>query len=1084
MFYNSLSDSNSVHFFRGPCATDCLGLIIVAGISLFVQATMPLAGTNGAGDGKKTAQNAPRRSGVDSTNASPLRNSKPNRSHILPSQAIANPQQGRGRSNPDQGPAELSSSVMQNGVGIDKKTNTHSIGLINGREAVPAPTPSHVDMSLLGKSISHGRVGVLPFTDDALQVGDDGRAIVWFDIDNTLYRKSTRIAELMTHRIRKYMSGLGLSDEEVERLHSRYYKEYGLAIRGLVMHHKIDALDYDAKCDAALPLEDILQPDPGVKSVLRDLDRSKCRVWALTNAYKTHAMRVLKLLELDTFMEGVVFCDYTMENFACKPEEDYYNSAMEAIGMRDVSRCYFVDDSPLNIHAARKLGWGQCVLFQEQEEVRPENESINVHQNDSHFDTVLARIKASGSSGLDEEAIIAAVQSLSGPLRTRLLHIVLEACTSGNITAMKQILDRQISRSHDHFSNQGQEIQLKILQRLPIRDLLAIRGVSQKWQRLSQHPSLWRSHALALTEGDSAALVPPSSTEKWESVVKGLFFRERNWARGACQSITMMSGHTGFVTAMKLKGQGTLVTGSYDETIRVWDLPSGVCKKVLRAKAISSLDFLSTQGVLAAGLYDTGRVLLWDMRTWTLLQTLNGHNRGIRHVAISEDYLVSVGQDKAIVVWDWRSGTKIVRFGQQSNVSLGVSIVDQDKLVAVTVDGIVRTFDLGSTKKEMLGQFDIAKLSPELSSRLSGLRDGSTMMQWFAAHGDTITLGSQNTVVHLQWQEVVSLVRSVDAESDHTSSPTQSRARKESISSVASAKSGSSNAARGISVHASPETPRKTDASASVSRTPSIGEPSVPRKYSDMSYRTPSRSSKVPSHQSQTALSSSRRSSAVFTPSRSTSASSPARQKISMQSRNSVGLQSSVDSQEGIACLSETADEHCEADKRFSSTEKESFSSTSTRIAPNLAAAPRVISVTSTAESAVGCVDAVKKRIVCASRFSSRAGADRKLYTTTFGAQEPQTTGVVPIGGAWQAQAKELATPARNPMSLVLGPDHCVVGTNSGLIYSMKFTGSEYTQGWHELQQRSPSKSNRDTQDVITDIPLLRKLWSSLFINS
>lgn len=119
--------------------------------------------------------------------------------------------------------------------------------------------------------------------------------------------------------------------------------------------------------------------------------------------------------------------------------------------------------------------------------------------------------------------------------------------------------------------------------------------------------------------------------------------------------------------------------------------------------------------------------MVWDMKTWSLLQTLSGHNRGIRNVALNQDYLVSVGQDKAIVVWDWQKGTKLVRFGQQSNVSLGVSIVDQDKIVAVTVDGIIRTFCI--RKKEMIGQFDLTKLSSTLATQLSGLKGGTLMMQ-------------------------------------------------------------------------------------------------------------------------------------------------------------------------------------------------------------------------------------------------------------------------------------------------------------------------------------------------------------------
>lgn len=83
--------------------------------------------------------------------------------------------------------------------------------------------------------------------------------------------------------------------------------------------------------------------------------------------------------------------------------------------------------------------------------------------------------------------------------------------------------------------------------------------------------------------------------------------------------------------------------------VNLEQLATGACRKVLKAKAISCLDFLLEEGVLCAGLYDTGRVMVWDMKTWEVIQILPGHNRGIRNVAISKDHLVSVGQDKAIV---------------------------------------------------------------------------------------------------------------------------------------------------------------------------------------------------------------------------------------------------------------------------------------------------------------------------------------------------------------------------------------------------------------------------------------------------
>lgn len=80
---------------------------------------------------------------------------------------------------------------------------------------------------------------------------------------------------------------------------------------------------------------------------------------------------------------------------------------------------------------------------------------------------------------------------------------------------------------------------------------------------------------------------------------------------------------------------------------------------------------------------------------------------GIRAVALSSRNLVSAGADKALVCWDWRTGTKIVRFGQQTTIAIGVQIIAGDaetgeRVVGVTIDGIVRVFSIGDSLSNML----------------------------------------------------------------------------------------------------------------------------------------------------------------------------------------------------------------------------------------------------------------------------------------------------------------------------------------------------------------------------------------------
>ncbi|KAL9057091.1 MAG: hypothetical protein Q9162_002525 [Coniocarpon cinnabarinum] len=184
-----------------------------------------------------------------------------------------------------------------------------------------------------------------------------------------LYSKSRKIQDMMSELIDKYfMDNLSLSQSEANELHMKYYKEYGLAIEGLVRHHKVDPLEYNSKVDDALPLEKVLAPDPDLRRLIMDLDRSRVNLWLLTNAYVTHGKRVVKLLGVDDLFDGITFCDYSAKTFVCKPHHKMYERAMQDTGVKSPGQCYFVDDSALNCRAAQGLGWTTAHLVEMTEE--------------------------------------------------------------------------------------------------------------------------------------------------------------------------------------------------------------------------------------------------------------------------------------------------------------------------------------------------------------------------------------------------------------------------------------------------------------------------------------------------------------------------------------------------------------------------------------------------------------------------------------------------------------------------------------------------------------------------------------------
>jgi len=144
-----------------------------------------------------------------------------------------------------------------------------------------------------------------------------------------------------------FVNHLNLSPEDAVALHQKYYKEYGLAIDGVVRHHSdIDPLDFNAKVDDALPLENVLEPSEELQKLFSDIDPSKVKLWLFTNAYVTHGKRVVRLLGLEKYFEGLTYCDYSAPGgrLIAKPNREMFAKAMTEAQVAEMKDCYFVGE--------------------------------------------------------------------------------------------------------------------------------------------------------------------------------------------------------------------------------------------------------------------------------------------------------------------------------------------------------------------------------------------------------------------------------------------------------------------------------------------------------------------------------------------------------------------------------------------------------------------------------------------------------------------------------------------------------------------------------------------------------------------
>ncbi|CAG8825805.1 24361_t:CDS:2, partial [Racocetra persica] len=181
------------------------------------------------------------------------------------------------------------------------------------------------------------------------------------------------------------------------------------------------------------------------------------------------------------------------------------------------------------------------------------------------------------------------LKTLEPEERQALLAEFLECCHPHDIHTQQAILEHYAKKTFDLVGSLPNELATKILSLLSAENLCCAREVSKRWREMVNEPDLWKAKCLSTTQDDPVPLAYPSDPNQWEEIYRGLHYREHNWVLGNVQSVKFLKGHTANVTALKLK-KTTLVTGSYDETVRIWDMRNGRCIKVLQGKAISCID--------------------------------------------------------------------------------------------------------------------------------------------------------------------------------------------------------------------------------------------------------------------------------------------------------------------------------------------------------------------------------------------------------------------------------------------------------------------------------------------------------------
>ncbi|GAP99380.1 serine/threonine-protein kinase [Leptolyngbya sp. NIES-2104] len=224
------------------------------------------------------------------------------------------------------------------------------------------------------------------------------------------------------------------------------------------------------------------------------------------------------------------------------------------------------------------------------------------------------------------------------------------------------------------------------------------------------------------------------------------------WDLNTGDRLGTLTGHTKSVNALAFSLEGRLISCSDDDSIKMWRLPNGDLIRSLSGhlRDVNSVVFSPDGQFIISGSEDR-TVCVWKSTTGELLQKFITPGM-VRSVAISPNgqIVASGGLDNQIKLWNLVTGQQIRTLSGHQNSILSIAISPQgDRLISASKDKTIRIWqpNTGELLQTLTGHFDIVNaiaISPDGKTLISGSND-KTVKLWNLTTGELICSLNEHT---------------------------------------------------------------------------------------------------------------------------------------------------------------------------------------------------------------------------------------------------------------------------------------------------------------------------------------------------